>query len=225
MESADKIFIIIPCYNEAETIFQVVEQTRPYGQVVVVDDSSTDQSALLAGQAGAVVLRHFLNRGQGAAEQTGTDLAIRRGADIIIHLDADGQHDPNDIPKLIAPLQSRMADIVLGSRFLGQAVNIPIFRKILLKAGAFFIFTFTGLRLSDSQNGFRAMTRSTAKLINITQDGMAHATEIIDQISEQDLRYQEVPVTVRYTPYSIGRGQSNSNAVKIVWRLIIEKFF
>ena len=221
-----RLVAVIPALNESASIKAVVQGARKYvDEVIVVDDGSSDDTGSIARQAGAVVVRHIINRGQGAAEQTGTDLAIRRGADIIIHLDADGQHDPNDIPKLIAPLQSRMADIVLGSRFLGQAVNIPIFRKILLKAGAFFIFTFTGLRLSDSQNGFRAMTRSTAKLINITQDGMAHATEIIDQISEQDLRYQEVPVTVRYTPYSIGRGQSNSNAVKIVWRLIIEKFF
>jgi glycosyltransferase involved in cell wall biosynthesis len=217
---------VIPAYNEAGNITDIVERTKAYvDEVVVVDDGSIDRTSELAIRAGAKVLRHLINRGQGAAEQTGTDWALNQGAQFVIHIDADGQHDPADISNLLAPLATGDYDISLGSRFLGAAQNIPLARRLILGLGLIFIRAFTGLNLTDSQNGFRAMTRSTAQFIRITHDDMAHASEILDQIAEQKLRYVEVPVTISYSAYSLERGQSNLNSLRIVWRLIIEKFF
>lgn len=220
-----RVTAVIPAYHEEKSVGSVVAEVRPHvSSVLVVDDGSHDQTSQVARAAGATVLRHPINRGQGAAEQTGTDYAIANGADIVVHIDADGQHDPSDIPKFVATLASGDVDVVLGSRFLGSAPNLPFLRRWVLYAGILFLRLFSGLRLTDSQNGFRAFTRAAAPAIRITQDGMAHASEILDNIAEHRLRYREIPVTIRYTAYSLSRGQSSSNALHIVWKLIIHKF-
>lgn len=222
----NKVIAVIPAYNEGNVIADVVRSLNGVvDEIIVVDDGSGDASGKLARDAGARVLRHRINRGQGAALQTGTEAALRRGADIVVHFDADGQHDVGDIARLIEPLQSNRADVVLGSRFLGQARNIPTTRRLVLRAGRLFMRLFSGLSLTDAQNGLRAMTREAARAISITQDGMAHASEILDRIGELGLRYLEVPVTIHYTEYSLSRGQRSSNAIRIVWRLITDKFF
>ncbi len=220
-----KVIAVIPAFNEAAVISHVVAGVKPHvNEVVVVDDGSRDDTGALARVAGAVVARHIINRGQGAAEETGTQLALRRGADIIVHFDADGQHDATDIQAMIAPIVSGHADITLGSRFLGQTHNMSWSRAVVLRAGLIFIRFFTSLRLTDAQNGFRAFSRRAAEQIHITQDGMAHASEILDQIADRKLRWQEVPVTIHYTAYSKSHGQSNFNALRIAWRLFNDTF-
>lgn len=222
-----KVIAIVPAYNEAAQIASVVTAlASQVSETIVIDDGSHDQTSQLAQQAGATVLRHLINRGQGAALETGRQAALFRGADIIIHFDADGQHDVNDIKTLIAPILQGEVDVVLGSRFLGQVVNLPFSKAVVLKLGVIFMYIFSGLRLTDSQNGIRAFSRRAAERITINHTDMAHASEILDTLAVSGLRYREVPVTVHYTPYSVAHAhQGASNAINIVRRLVVATFF
>ena len=221
-----KIFIVIPAYNEKNSISHVVDGLlrEGYKDIVVVDDCSTDSTARVAEKAGAVVLRHIINRGQGAALRTGMDYAIMKGADIIINFDADGQHNPKEVKDLVRPIIKKESDVALGSRFLKKGSNIPLAKKIVLKLGVLFTFIFSGIWLTDTHNGFRALSRKAAQMIEIKQDRMEHASEIIDQIKRKRIKYTEVPVTIMYTPYSVKKGQSALNSIRIAWRLVWSRF-
>lgn len=219
-----KVFAVVAAYNEQRALGEVLKNLKPFvDEIVVVDDGSSDNTFNIAREAKVKVLRHVINRGQGAAQQTGNEYALQQGADIIIHFDADGQHDINDIPKFVEPIKRGEADVVLGSRFLGSA-NLPLTRKLILKLGLLFMWFYSGLRLTDSQNGFRALSKEAAKKITITQDGMAHASEILDEIAEQKLRYIEVPVKIHYSKETLAKGQGSLNAINIATRLIWDKF-
>lgn len=216
-----KRIAVIPAYNEEQVVAEVVTAVLPMvDEVIVVDDGSRDATALRAAGAGARVAVHLINRGQGAALQTGMDLALRRGADIIVHVDSDGQHSPHQIHALIAPIVAGSADVVLGSRFLDQTSNVPRLRRLVLKAGGVFTRIVSGLAITDPHSGFRALSRPAAQKIRLRQDRMAHASEFLQLLSRHKLRYQEIPVTIRYTDYSLARGQSSWNAIRIVIDLI-----
>ncbi|MFA6551837.1 MAG: glycosyltransferase family 2 protein [Patescibacteria group bacterium] len=210
------IFIIIPAYNEAASIARVIRYVSAADKswrIVVVDDCSTDDTVKLARTAGAVVLTHIINRGQGAALKTGTEYAIIKGADIIVHFDADGQFIANEIKNIITPIIDNKADIVFGSRFLTQKSNVPWFKKYVILALARLINKiFLGVNLSDPQAGFRAMARSAAKKLNWRQDRMAHCSEIMHLASKNKLRAQEVPITIIYHDF----GQRFSGGVRIL---------
>lgn len=223
-----KIFVILPAYNEARIIGGIIHEIQtlyPAFTIVVVDDCSSDVTALESKRAGAHVLRHCINLGQGAAVKTGSEYALKKGADILINIDADGQHCATEIPILLRPLIDGKTDIVLGSRFLHYNSNVPSIRRLVLKAGILFTWFFSGIRLTDTHNGFRAQTRYAAQKIQINENRMAHASEILHEIVRHQLRFIEVPVTVRYTDYSMQRGQRSSNAFHIVWRLFWRKLF
>jgi len=223
-----KVYIILPAYNEARIIGSLIEEVRtlyPSFHVVVVDDCSRDTTADQAKRAGADVIRHSINLGQGAAVKTGITYALREGAEYLVNIDADGQHSAAEIPILLAPLFDGRADIVLGSRFLAPKSNVPPIRRIVLKAGILFTWFFSGIHLSDTHNGFRAQTRNAAQKIIINENRMAHASEILHEIVRHALRFCEVPVTVRYTQYSKQRGQRSTNALHIVRRLLWRKMF
>lgn len=223
--------VIIPAYNEAKKIFNVVHDVLKAGyDVVVIDDGSSDSTALEAQRAGAKILRHLINRGYGAALTTGNDFARRNHYDIAVHFDADGQHDVADIKKLIQPIIDGQANVVLGSRFLhpllfeeGEGGGVPVIRKLLLKAAVLFTWLVSGVKLTDAHNGLRALSRQALTKIDCRQDGMSYASEIIDQIGEHKLRYQEVGVTVKYTDYSIAKGENNIKKVLLGLRFIWEK--
>ena len=217
-----KICAVLPAYNEAKTIASVVKEVKDkVDEVIVIDDGSGDLTADLAQQAGAKVLTHFLNRGQGAALQTGINFALNQGADIIVTFDADGQHNPDDIKRVVQPLLLGEVEVVLGSRFLKSKSNIPLVRKFILRMAVWFTRLYTGIAVTDVHNGFRAFSRQATEKINIKQDGMAHASEIIEQIKTRHLRYMEIPVTIKYTDYSLQKGQKISNSFRILWDLII----
>lgn len=220
-----KIFIVIPAYNEEKNIGSVVsslKDTFPENEVVVVDDGSSDNTRKKAGDAGAVVLRHIINKGQGAALQTGNEFAIKKGAEIIVHFDGDGQHKIDDIEKLIKPILTQEAQIVLGSRFLEEKSNIPFTKRYLILKPALFVnYFFTGIKLTDAHNGLRAMTGEAAKKIKITQNAMAHNTEIISEVKRNNLKYTEVPVEIIYNEY----GQGFLGGIKILKDLVIKKIF
>lgn len=218
-------WIVIPAFNEENKIVEVINSLKKegYSKIIIVDDGSKDNTLKNAKSTSVEVLHHIINRGQGAALKTGIDYALDQGADIIVTFDSDGQHQPEDIPRMIKPIQEGKADIVLGSRFLDKNSNVPFFRKIFLKGGALLFKIFYGVRLTDSHNGLRALSRKAAQTIKITQDRMEHASEIIEQIGKHHLKYVEVPVTIKYTDYSLQKGQRTSNAFKIFFKMILNK--
>jgi len=220
-----KIYIVIAAYNEEKSIKNVVSTLKEegYSNIVVIDDGSKDDTQTASLNAGATVLRHIINRGQGAALKTGIDYSLDEGADIIVTFDADGQHDAKEIKKMIKPIIEKKVDITLGSRFLNQKSNTPLVKRIILKGGILFTWLISGIKLTDTHNGFRALSRNAAEKIEIKQDRMEHASEIIDEIKRKNLKYVEVPVTIKYTEYSMQKGQSVFNAIRIALRMIYKK--
>jgi polyprenyl-phospho-N-acetylgalactosaminyl synthase len=214
---SDGVWIVVPAFNEAQAIASVLADLRRTGyQIGVVDDGSADATAELAMQAGATVVRHPVNLGQGAALQTGIKFALLRGANFIVTFDADGQHRVDEIATLLSALVLHRADFALGSRFLGRAANMPTSRRLLLQAAISFTRATPGLAITDAHNGLRAMTRRGAQTINLRQNRMANASEILDQIAASGLKYVEVPITIEYSSYSLGKGQRSSAAVDIL---------
>ena len=226
MKSIDpqNIFIIIAVYNEARSFPDVLDSIGKYGYtIVVVDDGSEDGSAIIAESCGAVVLRHIINLGQGAALQTGIEYARLKNAPIVVTYDADGQFEASEITRVVAPLLKKEADVVLGSRFLGNVTDISFFRKMVLKIGIMFTYIFSNIYLTDTHNGFRAFNRKSMEYITITHNRMSHASEILDKIKKNNLKYIEVPVSVRYHSYAKSKGQSTMNFINIISRLIFDK--
>jgi glycosyltransferase involved in cell wall biosynthesis len=218
------IWVVIAAYNEAKVIADVVADVRSTGhRVVVVDDGSRDGTGDIAARAGAIVIRHPINLGQGAALQTGIDFALMQGAEVVVTFDADGQHRAADVAGLVDALQQNGADFALGSRFLGSAIDLPPTRRALLRAATWFTRATTGLSITDSHNGLRAMSRRGAARIHLRQNRMAHASEILDQIAVSGLKYVETPVTIQYSAYSLAKGQSLFDALLIVLDLFARR--
>ena len=222
----NETYIVIAAYNEETTIGMVLSGLKKegYKHLVVVDDGSDDNTFKKSRFCGAVALRHIMNRGQGASLQTGISYALNNGAKYIVTFDADGQHQPEEIEKMVLPLTVGDSDVCLGSRFRVMGSNVPFIRRCLLKAGVLLMFFMYGIRLTDSHNGFRAMTRDAAEKINITADRMEHASQILEEIMLNKLKYLEIPVTIKYTEYSQKHGQSSWNAVNIAYQTIKGKF-
>jgi len=226
LASQDQTYVVIAAYNEGAVIARVVAGVRRAGyRAVVVDDGSRDITAVAAQTAGATVIPHPFNLGQGAALQTGIDYALTQGAQVVVTFDADGQHRPSDIGRLVAGLTEERAEFVLGSRFLGQSPSLPPLRRLLLRAATVFTRLTTGLQLTDTHNGLRAMTRRGARAIRLRQNRMAHASELLSQIGSSGLRYVERPVTVDYTAYSLAKGQSMRDAVFILLDLFARRLY
>ncbi len=218
------VYFVIPAYNEEAAVGDVVRRVRAaFPNIVVVDDGSADQTAAAAREAGAIVLRHLINRGQGAALKTGIDCAVARGAEIIVTFDSDGQHRLEDVRALIEPVASGRYDVALGSRFLDRETKVPPLRKLTLKLGVVFTRLVSRIQVTDTHNGLRAFSRHAAQEIQIRQDRMAHASEILDEISRLKLRFCEVPTRILYTDYSKAKGQRSSAAFRIVWDFLIGK--
>ena len=221
----NKTYIAIPAYNEGKKITEVIDSLKKenYNNIVIVDDGSIDNTSQEALKTGATVIKHTNNRGQGASLKTAIDYSLKQGADIIVTFDADGQHDPKQIKDLTKPVESGEVDVTLGSRFIGKAENIPFIRKMFLKGGALIIRLFYGIKLTDSHNGFRALSKRAAERIEIKSDRMEHASEILEQIKKKRLTYKEIPVTIIYTEYSMNKGQSTLNAFNILFKMIKNK--
>lgn len=218
------IYIIVPAYNEQSVLRRTVEELLySYKQIVIVDDGSlTLQSDVLVGLP-VTIIRHQQNLGQGAALQTGNEYALRKGANFIVHFDADGQHQVSDIKNLIDPLVHDDADIVFGSRFLDTHTKPPVFRKILLQCARYINFLYSGCLLTDAHNGLRAMNRKAAMLLQIRENRMAHASAILLSAKRQSLRLTEIPVTILYNVYTLNKGQSGWNSIRIVFDLLLHK--
>jgi polyprenyl-phospho-N-acetylgalactosaminyl synthase len=171
-------------------------------------------------------LRHEINLGQGAALQTGTEYALEQGADFIVHFDADGQHQSSDIPNLLLPILNNDCDVVFGSRFINRNVNtVPVPKRIFIHFARYIHSFLTGLLLTDAHNGLRALNKKAASMLHITENRMGHASELLFLITKHQLRLQEVAVTVLYTNYSIRKGQSSWNSIRIGFDLFLHKLF
>lgn len=222
------IYLIVPAYNEGRVIESNLERILGLGyEIVVIDDGSSDDTWKTLRALPVHALRHPINLGQGAALQTGMTYAIGKGADYIVHFDADGQHQVQDIPILLAPLLEEESDFALGSRFLRKedSEQVPVRRRLILKAGRAINFILTGVRLTDAHNGFRAMTAEAAAQLHLNENRMAHASEILVQIRRSGLRYVERPTTIVYTEYSQEKGQSAWNGIRIVMDLVLRRIF
>ncbi|PIZ94920.1 MAG: glycosyltransferase family 2 protein [Candidatus Magasanikbacteria bacterium CG_4_10_14_0_2_um_filter_33_14] len=213
---------IVPAYNEEKRIAQVVSDLlKSVDSVIVVDDKSRDNTIGEATQSGAMVLQHKINLGQGAALETGHEYARSIGVDYVLHFDGDGQFCVEDIAPALEKLKESKADILFGSRFLDNRSKVPFLKKyFLLPIGRFINKLFGVVSLKDSQNGFRILNRNALEKIKITQNGMAHATEIMGLTRKHNLNYVEFPVKVIYHEY----GQGIGGGLKIVKDLFLGKF-
>ncbi len=220
----DGLWVVIPAFNEGSMIRSVVAEVRAhYANVVIVDDGSGDDTAQCAAEAGAHIIRHPINLGQGAALQTGIEYALRNGAEFVATFDADGQHEIGDVAPMMELLCAQNLDVVLGSRFIGNVSGISMSRRLLLHAAVWFTKITTGMRLTDAHNGLRVFSRKGVATICLVHNRMAHASEILEQIARNRLRYKEYGNTVRYTDYSRAKGQKASNAINIVIDLILDR--
>jgi len=217
------IIAVIPAFNEESQIKEVVLKTAGFvDRVIVVDDGSVDLTGEVAADAGAVVVRHAINRGLGAAISTGLKAGLKLGADIVVTLDADGQHLPEEIP-LFAEKISNGYEVVLGSRMIEKKGNMPKSRQVAQVIGNYLTFVLFGILVSDSQSGFRAFSRDAARRLEIRTDRMEVSSEIVSDISRKKFKWTEVPITAIYTEYSLSKGQSFFVGIKTALKLILHR--
>lgn len=215
------VWIVVPAFNEAAVIGEVIADVRAvFDHVVCVDDGSRDNTGALALRAGAHVVRHPVNLGQGAAIQTGVEYArIQPGAQVFVTFDADGQHRVKDVVRMIDKLTTEDVDIVIGTRFADHGVrsDVPFLKRVVLRTVVFLSPRNRRLKLTDAHNGLRVFNRKVAEGLDITMSGMGHASEIIAMIDENHWRVTEEPVEILYTDYSKSKGQPLLNGVNIVF--------
>jgi len=221
-----KVYIIVPAYNEEKCIDKTIKDLRDHGykNIIVINDGSTDKTSKIAKDNKVILISHPINLGQGSSIQTGLEYALLSGADILVTFDSDGQHRASDIADLLEPIINDKAEVTLGSRFLNKNSNTPWIKQILLKGGAFILFLMYGIMLTDTHNGLRAFTANAASRMKLESRGMEHASEIIERIKLEKLRYLEVPVTIKYTSYSIKKGQRISNSLNILFKMLAKWF-
>ena len=219
----DEVWLVVPLYNEARVIGDVVRTARVvFPHIVCIDDGSTDNGAAEAAAAGAVVVRHPVNLGQGAALQTGFEYALSMpGMRWVVTFDADGQHQVQDVVAMLEKARSEGLDVVFGSRFLDERTQAGPLKRVVLQLAVAYTNLTTRTRLTDAHNGLRVISRPVVERIDITQNRMAHASELVAQIGAMDVRYGESPVHILYTDYSRSKGQSLWNAVNILVELIL----
>lgn len=213
---------MIPMYNEQEVIADVIHGLKAiFENILCVDDGSTDESVAKAREAGAIVICHAVNIGQGAAIATGFSwIQSKTNFSRIVTFDADGQHLPEDAIRLVEELASKELDVVFASRFLNDQSEVPLMKRLVLRGVTNVTRALTDVELSDAHNGLRALTVDASRKIQLTQNGMAHATQFVSLVLQGGLKYSELPVTILYTPYSRSKGQSMLNSINIALDLI-----
>ncbi len=212
----------IPIYNEAETIASVVRNARNYAdEIVVIDDGSSDNSANIAESCGAKVISHNTNLGKGQAIQTALNYSCNNNYDVTIFLDGDGQHSPHQIPRLVRPILVDSADLVIGSRYLSGNQSTPLFRRIGQIITDYAIYYLSGMKLSDSQSGFRALSAGLAHAIELQSSSMSAEIEMIEEAKRVGAVTREVPIELQYYD-DRGHTHRMSRQIIIVWSYIIK---
>jgi glycosyltransferase involved in cell wall biosynthesis len=225
-EIADGTWIVVPVFNEAAKVGETIRELRThFRHVVCVDDGSSDGTWAVLEREAPHALRHLVNRGQGAALQTGTLFALRGGARRIAHFDADGQHRIEDLVRMVEAVASGECDIALGNRFAGDASQVPAARRALLRTAVLFHRVTSGIALDDVHNGLRVLSRRAAERMEITADRMAHASELVDLVARSGLPMRQIPVTIRYTDYSRAKGQRWSGSFRILFHYLVGRAF
>ena len=230
----EKVYIILPAYCEEKVIKEVIKDIKDEGfkNIIVVDDGSPDNTYTEAKSTGVVTIKHPINRGKGAATQTGIDAAKVLDADIIVTMDSDGQHNPKDISKLIKPVKDNKSDVVIGSRMIDYT-DMPKSRVIMNKIANLITYLFFGIMVTDSQSGFRAYNKKAYNSVYTYLDRYEFESEMLGQIKNAKLRISEVPIKVVYTEYSKNKykhmasfpAQDLGNGIKMVVRLIENSLF
>ncbi|WP_414601958.1 glycosyltransferase family 2 protein [Mobiluncus sp.] len=221
--AGQEVALVIPIYNEGPVITEVLQEAKKtFPHLICVDDGSSDDSAALARRAGATVLTHAINLGQGAALQTGITYFLQdTDLPYAATFDADGQHQTDDVVSMWNRAKTDQLDIIFGSRFLSKKQEMGAAKRIVLKTAAWATARTTHMLLTDAHNGLRLLSRSAASTLNLKQNRMAHASEIVAQLGKSGLPWAEMPVHIRYTDYSKAKGQSLWNSINIVMDLVM----
>ena len=219
----DTFFVVIPAFNEEKYIGRVIEDVKKYtSNIIVVDDGSVDGTYEKASKHEVCVFRHILNRGVGVATFTGIHAAEQRDAEIVITIDGDGQHSASDIPTIVEPILKGEADVVIGSRFLGDYKGMPLSKMI----GNRFLNQLTRLifrmKSTDTQSGFRAFNRKAVSLIDSRIDGYGFCMEIFHEIKRHNLTFKEVPIRTNYLDRN--KGTTAFDGIKIFLNLLTKQF-
>ncbi len=220
------VLVILPAYNEAEVIAEVIADIKRVLDcpIVVVDDGSTDETYQKVRKAGVPVLRHPINRGAGAACMTGIAFARLKKHPYVAFMDADGQHLAEDLIPMFERLQKTEADLVIGSRFLSENHQIPVIRRFYNQIANILTNTFCQGRYSDTQSGFRLLGERAITGIDLYQDDFSYCSEMIIHAEQENLQIVECPISVRYTPYSLRKGQDFQVGIKtafnFLWKLL-----
>lgn len=234
MNSNMQTYIILPAYSEEKIIKEVIKdiQKEGYTNIIVVDDGSNDKTYDESLSTGVITIKHPINRGKGAATQTGIDAAKLLNADIIVTMDSDGQHNPKDIKKLVKPILNNKADVVIGSRMLNTK-GMPKSRIVMNKIANIITYIFFGIMVTDSQSGFRAYNKKAYNSVYTYMDRYEFESEMLGQIKSANLKVKEVPIKVIYTEYSKNKykhmkefpAQDLTNGIKMLVRLIENSLF
>ena len=218
----DDVAVVIPVFNEDQVLQGVLSDVlATFSHVICVDDGSTDKSSDVIRSTNAILVSHPMNLGQGAALQTGIDAAlISNRIKYVVTFDSDGQHSVADALAMVSKIRQGEVEVVFGSRFLDERSNVGTLKKVVLKLAVLYTNALSGIKLTDAHNGLRVFSRHVAMHIELTHNGMAHATEIVNQISRGGFSFTEMPVHIEYTEYSKAKGQSLWNSVNILFDLI-----
>lgn len=218
--------IILPAYREATSLPQLLPKL-PRSlpgvsriETIVVDDGSPDATSAVARHLGAHVARHRINRGAGLARRTGLAAARHLGAEVAVTLDADGQHDPAEMGRLIAPILDGSAEVVIGSRLINPS-GMPFVKRVVNWLANAFLLASWGIRTTDSQSGYRAYNLARTSALRLRTAGYESDTEVLIAARELQLRVVEVPIRAIYTDYSQRKGQPLLNSLTIVIRLFV----
>lgn len=221
-----KLLIGIPAYNEEQTVGKVIGSIpdKIPGlseiRILVVDDGSTDRTAKVAGQNRTTVVRHLLNRGLGAVLKTIFEYARLNSFDILVTMDADGQHSSKDLVNMLSPVIKKISDVSIGTRWIKKS-NAPKSRVVINHLANLLTFIFFGIKTTDSQSGFRCFNKKSISLIHLQSDGMEISSEIFREISQKGLIFKEVPIRAIYTDYSKSKGQQLENAPNVFIQLLL----
>ncbi len=225
-----KIAIVIPAFNEEGVIAQTLQDVRATlrtdkiaADIILVDDGSRDRTSQVAQKYLDILLTHLHNCGLGAALATGIEYAKRSGYDYCITFDSDGQHDPKDIKKALQELESG-TDVVIGSRFIGTHSGMPKLRRVILTLGNLVTFMFFGVWTTDSQSGFRGLSKRAIQSLNIKSNRMEVSSEFFGEIKRLNLTFTEIPIHIRYTQYSLKKGQKNAASASVLLKLLYRTF-
>lgn len=222
MISKNDVLILMPAYNEGKVISNVIDRVKGegYENILVVDDGSSDDTFEKALSSGVEVVRHSVNRGQGAGFMTGIEFAKRENFKYLVTIDSDGQHSPKDITKHLRYLEKY--DVVIGSRLI-DSKKMPFVRYVYNKIGSMVTYFVFGLLVKDSQTGFRMLSRKAIESIDLKFDRYENCSEFVGEIKKNKLKFCEKPIKVIYTNYSLAKGQNFFKGVKMVVKFVLDR--